>query len=1510
MMTKRKERTLKELYDLTDKLLEPEITPVLKGSCRIQGPVDESEHDLQENSEASPSEKDYSKGSLHENVSMRAESGTCNVCSTPCSSCMHFNRAVSVMESKVVDEFSEQICKEKERNQCSYNDSELLPLFKSRACDDRQHTATETSNLLSASSSHDSFSENAESKASMRAFETSDVSEDVEMLPKLSSGGNIGEDQPLGMPCNVATRGALLSSHKPIPSDLLQRTSFRKYQEWRGSECHGDNISCVTGIKDANIAVNNHNIRLSTEDIKADQVRSNYSFEAPMKVYPCLDTENEVNSENPPSKSMKCSDINQKFEKPIVMFEEPDMQEPSLRSQPISESHSGSDVLEDDIKVCDICGDAGREEMLAICSRCSDGAEHTYCMKIMLDKVPEGDWLCEGCKLQEDAESQQPHKIETISTTPTAPASNEGSQENGGTFNLKGPSKLDTKTQEAEENRAVEVIATPQVSAKRHADNLEIAPLSKKCATQTIAGSPGVDSPNKKSELSKESSFKNLYAGRMKPAARPVTSSGSHSANNSQITPSLGTSSPNSSRMLAHLQSPRGILSRSATLNSLNTKHNLKQLSEDVSERKKLSRESASKDARKEGLVRMISKSTSFKDTGSGHLNATESKAKTPCVEDPRSLKPVKEQNLIERKNSFKSDRSLVSSSPKAATTSMLFLKADMKKMSRDPKAWRHDVKSNTSSDPTIFVANKGPEIAIVSDGYGEAKKQSSCLSSGSRSPCISALKGSAEKSSREMTSKSRKWKDAIEATISRTKVHKNDILPYKSDHLSNSSTDLGSEAASKVPLSNSSSCVRNFPSLEGAFNRQETVRSSTADSGRATVQPTETICEAKETNLNVIPPISDGSNLKSYMRKMPSQAPLHANPLRISAIPEHNYIWQGGFEVQRRGRLPDLCDGIQAHLSTCASPKVHEVVNKFPYKVQLEEVPRLSSWPLHFKGSCATEDSISLYFFAKDLQSYERKYKKLLENMLKNDLALKGNFDGIELLIFPSNQLSEKSQRWNRLFFLWAIFRGRENCLEPLSGSRKEVCGFNLGVEPSVHDLPTPVMTEGTVPQKTSHEHVDNELSTCDASPRALEAVKLSASLHLPSPSSYKSVDENVHLKASSISQSSIGFHKQNQSAVEEILYSEKRTSCLSPEILPEVKCKSTMKEVFTDSDCRKDTEVRPSDEATNVQSGLNKGKGVPIYLDRQAGSTSSSLVRQDSSNLLPASSSSLVEEAGPQYSRDRKKMRDQDKAGIMDNDTLNRNMWNGLVNKENSSCELMSSRKHPHSDCSKTISEEFSKKTSQTIVFREKTDRIAVEGEKECKKIKKCDIESSAGTNSQEQSSGYGFSPKIFDLDRSPLEDQKKDCVCDDTLLPESSGTTERFFFPVDSGPVRDCKSGNSIPMQIISSDDEDQPESDFPNLELALGAEKKSTKKGVLPFFLEFIDEKNSKNKLPPDPVKDDGDDDVSASLSLSLAFPFSEKERIVKPVSKTKQFFPEGHHVNTSLLLFGGFPDNHR
>lgn len=54
----------------------------------------------------------------------------------------------------------------------------------------------------------------------------------------------------------------------------------------------------------------------------------------------------------------------------------------------------------------------------------------------------------------------------------------------------------------------------------------------------------------------------------------------------------------------------------------------------------------------------------------------------------------------------------------------------------------------------------------------------------------------------------------------------------------------------------------------------------------------------------------------------------------------------------------------------------------------------------------------IFLFIFFFSWHSYEKNYKRLLDNMVKNDLVLKGHVDRIELLIFPSNRLPEISQR------------------------------------------------------------------------------------------------------------------------------------------------------------------------------------------------------------------------------------------------------------------------------------------------------------------------------------------------------------------------------------------------------------------------------------------------------------------------------------------------------------------
>uniref|UniRef100_A0A0E0F4T5 AIPP2-like SPOC-like domain-containing protein n=1 Tax=Oryza meridionalis TaxID=40149 RepID=A0A0E0F4T5_9ORYZ len=151
------------------------------------------------------------------------------------------------------------------------------------------------------------------------------------------------------------------------------------------------------------------------------------------------------------------------------------------------------------------------------------------------------------------------------------------------------------------------------------------------------------------------------------------------------------------------------------------------------------------------------------------------------------------------------------------------------------------------------------------------------------------------------------------------------------------------------------------------------------------------------------------------------------------STIPELDYIWRGGFELSRTVRSPVLCEGLQAHLSCFASPKVLEVAKKFPSNVQLEELPRQNLWPPQFHDNGPTIDSIALFFFARDTESYEIHYRKLVENMLKDDLALRGNIETAELLIFASNTLPNNFQRWNMFHFLWGVFRGCLNGVKSL---------------------------------------------------------------------------------------------------------------------------------------------------------------------------------------------------------------------------------------------------------------------------------------------------------------------------------------------------------------------------------------------------------------------------------------------------------------------------------------------
>lgn len=94
----------------------------------------------------------------------------------------------------------------------------------------------------------------------------------------------------------------------------------------------------------------------------------------------------------------------------------------------------------------------------------------------------------------------------------------------------------------------------------------------------------------------------------------------------------------------------------------------------------------------------------------------------------------------------------------------------------------------------------------------------------------------------------------------------------------------------------------------------------------------------------------------------------------------------RGKFLIHSSEGIANTYDGIQAHLSTCASLKVLEVVDRLPEIIVLDELPRLRMWPSQFMESQATEENIALYFFAKDPHRFV--YAFLLQ-LVSSDLYL-----------------------------------------------------------------------------------------------------------------------------------------------------------------------------------------------------------------------------------------------------------------------------------------------------------------------------------------------------------------------------------------------------------------------------------------------------------------------------------------------------------------------------------------
>lgn len=135
----------------------------------------------------------------------------------------------------------------------------------------------------------------------------------------------------------------------------------------------------------------------------------------------------------------------------------------------------------------------------------------SYCMREMLDKVPEGNWMCEECRFEKEMENQRQVKVEM-----------DGSEKNqlsgqANSANADAPVKVDAKDLDVEGNGTQKIVSGTQFSGKRHAESTEVGPVVKRQAVELSLGSPKSSSPGRIAALSRNGSFKNSEKGKVRP---------------------------------------------------------------------------------------------------------------------------------------------------------------------------------------------------------------------------------------------------------------------------------------------------------------------------------------------------------------------------------------------------------------------------------------------------------------------------------------------------------------------------------------------------------------------------------------------------------------------------------------------------------------------------------------------------------------------------------------------------------------------------------------------------------------------------------------------------------------------------------------------------------------------------------------------------------------------------------------------------------------------------------
>ncbi|KAK7330899.1 hypothetical protein VNO77_25105 [Canavalia gladiata] len=639
-----------------------------------------------------------------------------------------------------------------------------------------------------------------------------------------------------------------------------------------------------------------------------------------------------------------------------------------------------SDLMADEVIVCDICGDAGLEKFLVICNKCTDGAEHIYCMRVKLNKVPEGDWMCEDC-MSECQNSETPVNLESSQVWKkqaegVSSASHSSAERHG----------VPSEAQAVKKDRAIRINAEPSMSFKpsntlhhsdfnkgkakvtkdscnsqekakvqracgdkRRGSTLEVGLDKKRMTLETRATVAQASNPTNQSLLNKEPPIKKL--GKEKLEAARGVGSGKKSSNGSQEKPKLPSRLSDESPMGSQTEIAGSLLK-------------------------------------------------------SGSSKAADAKLKGPLAKVGGLPKRKVEKNIVIHDLTKGKNLGPVSKSVSLGGSSSVKLKGPSSEA----------VQANTYRPP-VFKNSSSAEVTNASKGKNVSELNNSAM-----------------------------------------------CLPTSESGVAATGSENRTISCNETFLSGS-----NCHSLEAVQSYGQSDSQFQANSHKTVKDINRLNEEKKNESLEAEQPIeaSRAMKLNELCDRLGSDERSQIAAATLSedfAVPNPDYIWLGKFQIHRDEDIESTCFGIQAQLSSYAPQQVLEVVNKLPEILVLEELPRMRIWPSQFMESPVTEKNVAIYFIVKDLYSYGTQYRGLIEYMSNNDLALKGNLDGVELLIFPSNVLPEKSQCWNNLLFLWGIFGERKSCNSNSQQENKDIVSnlaIDLNVDPedendivSIHEI------------------------------------------------------------------------------------------------------------------------------------------------------------------------------------------------------------------------------------------------------------------------------------------------------------------------------------------------------------------------------------------------------------------------------------------------------------------------